>query len=104
MWTKMLRLKEGVKVEGVRAEIILAILVAIPIFGKYGSPTVITSLVDGIHSPTSRHYVGLAVDFRIWYIENHEQDVAQELIKALGPDYYVRLEEDHIHVSFKPRR
>jgi hypothetical protein len=100
----MVRLKEGVRVEGVRPETVLAILIAIPIFGKYGSPLVITSLVDGKHSPTSRHYVGLAVDFRIWYIETHEQQVTQELQKALGADYSVRLEEDHIHVSFKPRR
>jgi hypothetical protein len=93
------RLKEGVNVQGLRSEMILAL------FYNYGSDVVITSGVDGKHSETSRHYVGLGEDFRIWYLKPEDlPKVAEELQQALGEQYYVRLESDHIHVSFKPRR
>ena len=103
MWRRV-RLKEGVVVAGASPEILLAIMVAKEIFQKYDSDLVITSLVDGNHAVTSRHYIGMAVDFRIWYVEDKVEAVAHELQEALGPDYYVRLEQTHIHVSYKPRR
>lgn len=103
MWKKV-SLKEGVIVAGASPEILLAILIAAPIFSKHGSELVITSLVDGAHAPTSRHYIGMAVDFRIWYLGDKVELAAQELREALGPDYYVRVETTHIHVSYKPRR
>jgi len=103
MWRRV-RLKEGVVVAGASPEILLAILIAIPIFSSYESDLVITSLVDGDHSPTSRHYIGMAVDFRIWYLKDKVELAAQDLREALGSDYYVRLEQTHMHVSYKPRR
>lgn len=100
-----IRIKEGVDVSGIRPEIILANQIAAPIFAKYGSDLVITSLKDGRHSQFSRHYAGCAVDYRIWYLAVEDRPkVVNELQEALRKDYYVRLESDHIHVSYKPQR
>jgi hypothetical protein len=97
-------IKKGVNVAGIRPEILLVNQVAAPIFAKYGSDLVITSYVDGKHSQFSRHYAGCAVDYRIWYLAvDHRPKVVEELQEALGDDYYVRLESDHIHVSYKPQ-
>lgn len=99
-----IRLKEGVSVAGIRPEILLVNQVAAPIFAKYNSDLVITSYNDGKHSQFSRHYAGCAVDYRIWYLAvDNRPKVVQELQEALGKDYYVRLETDHIHVSYKPQ-
>lgn len=100
-----IKLKEDVKIGGIRPEILFVNQVAAPIFAKYGSDLVITSYVDGKHGQFSRHYIGCAVDYRIWYLAvDHRPKVVSELQEALGSDFYVRLESDHIHVSYKPQR
>ena len=97
------RLKKGVDPTGISPEILLALIIAIPIFRKYNSDVVITALRDGKHSKHSRHYSGDAEDFRIWYLAvSNRPKVEQELQKALGPHYFVRLEKDHLHVAYKP--
>jgi hypothetical protein len=98
-------LKEGVDIAGIRPEILFVNQVAAPIFAEHKSDLVITSYTDGIHKQFSRHYVGCAVDYRIWYLDEIDRlGVVQKLQEALGSGYYVRLEKDHIHVSYKPQR
>jgi len=63
-----------------------------------------TSICDGIHSVKySLHYNGLAVDLRLWYLEDPKA-FAEELQYLLGPQYQVRLEKYHIHCEFQPTR
>lgn len=94
-------LKQGVRVAGIRPEIALAIQVADGVWERQGSELVVTSITDGKHSPTSLHYSGAAADFRIWNID--AQRAKEDLKDALGGDYDVVLEKDHIHCEFQPK-
>ena len=64
-----------------------------------------TSIVDGIHSPKSLHYLGLASDLRIWYVNTGKLEAFTEAVEdLLGVSYFVLLEKDHMHISFRPTR
>lgn len=97
----MIRLKPGVRAAGIRPEIVLAIQVAEGIWHAQGRELVVTSLTDGHHSRTSLHYAGAAADFRIWDID--AERASRELADALGEDYDVVFEGDHIHCEFQPK-
>ena len=63
-----------------------------------------TSICDGQHSVKySLHYSGLAVDVRIWYLED-PKTFAENVQRVLGPQYQIRLEKYHIHCEFQPTR
>ena len=60
-----------------------------------------TSIVDGTHRERSRHYSGLAVDLRQWYLDDIPAFV-KELKRQLGPRYQVIPEQSHIHIEYDP--
>lgn len=60
----MLELKPGVRLAGLRPEMLVALMAAERAFADLGADLVITSALDGRHSPTSLHYTGCAVDLR----------------------------------------
>ncbi len=62
----------------------------------------IVHVMDGKHHKGSRHYVGLAFDMRIWYLDS-PQAFAEELQRILGIHYDVVLEKTHIHVEYDPK-
>jgi hypothetical protein len=97
------RLKTGVKLEGVRPEIVLALCVADSLFRSKGYDLVVTSIADGKHSPNSLHYRGLAADLRSRDIPaaRHHQ-MRESLEVALGDEYDVVLEKDHFHIELDP--
>lgn len=65
---------------------------------------IITSANDGEHMHGSKHYTGEAIDLRIIDISmNEARDLALGLKKALGDDWDVILEKDHIHVEYDPK-
>ena len=65
---------------------------------------VVTSLLDGVHSKNSLHYVGNAFDMRIWiYTQKQIAEIDKRLKKELGKDYDVVLEKDHFHVEYDPK-
>lgn len=97
-----MKLKDGVKLEGVQWQMFKAAIVAEAVFAKYGSELVITSACDGKHSRNSLHYKGLALDLRTWHVSGREQQVATELQRALGDEYDVVAESDHIHLEWDP--
>lgn len=100
-----MRIKPGVRVHGMNPELMLVALAAEGIWKKYGDKeVVITSVIDGVHKRSSYHYGGQAVDLRTrnFSTENKEK-AADNLRTALGDDYVVILESDHIHVHFQPR-
>ena len=99
-----INLKAGVIVTGVRPEIVLALFVASYIYAKYGKPLWVTSLLDGKHSETSLHYAGQAADLRTRYFDRPTQEaIVAELKEALGKNYDVILESNHIHMEYQPR-
>jgi len=74
------------------------------VYRQRGYFPVITSAVDGVHSPTSLHYRGLALDFRTRTVPADERQALRDAIaKALGPDFDVVLESDHLHVEWDPK-
>ncbi len=94
-------IKKGVKANGIKAEMVLAYVMAKPILEKHGQSAVITSLCDGVHSRQSRHYIGYAMDLRTRDMAiDDKQKVADKIADALGDEYFVLLESDHIHVQF----
>jgi hypothetical protein len=68
-----------------------------------GKEITITSLLDGVHSKNSLHYSGNAFDLRVWYYtEKQKKALVEKLTLALGKDFDVIDEGDHIHVEFDP--
>lgn len=98
-----MKIKEGVKVTGLRPELLLALMVAKDVWQAEGQELVITSVIDGKHSATSLHYAGQAADLRIWGLADPAKTAAL-LNESLGEDYDVLAEGDHIHVEWQPRR
>ena len=89
------------------------------VYRLYGRETVITAgteIWNGnklIHSATSFHPFGRALDFRIFYftIGNTAdidyvlvEEIAQELRKKLGKNYDVIVHKNHIHIEYDPKR
>lgn len=99
-----MKIKPGVNVLGLAPEILLAVIAAEGIWRDYHGEAVITSGVDGTHGRGSRHYSGMAVDLRTHNIsEGNRTYAAERLREALGAQYDVVLEADHVHVEFDPK-
>ena len=99
------RLKRGVSVRGLQPEMIFGIQIASGFFERNkAGDVVITSAVDGEHSRGSLHYVGYAIDVRIWAIEKDRLSwFADELDIELGTEFDCVLEKDHLHIEFQPK-
>lgn len=99
-----LRIKDGVRLNGLRPEAIQIILAAARVWQWYDEPElVVTSAVRDPGPVQSLHPHGLAVDLRRWTNEDPEQ-LVKALAMYLGGDYQVLLESDHIHVEYDPDR
>jgi uncharacterized protein YcbK (DUF882 family) len=97
-------IKPGVKVHGVSNEMVLCAVIVNSVFVSYGITPVITSVCEGVHSKTSLHYTGDAIDFRRRDIPVKTiSSLVHSLKQALGADYDVVLEKTHIHVEFQPK-
>lgn len=107
----MIRIKPGVRIGGLRPEIMLAISTAESVWIKHGAPElVITSAADGKHKRGSEHYAFLAVDFRTHNLGTPDirKAACLELKERLGPDYDVIFEnentpQEHAHVEYDPQ-
>ena len=100
-------LKPGVRLLGIRPELVVAIIVARDIWSKHNAPFVITSCVDGTHTRASKHYTGCAVDLRTHGLTNPAGAV-RDLQTALGLDFDVIHEgpgtpQEHIHLEWDPK-
>lgn len=106
----MIRVKDdSVCIARLSPAIYFALMVANEVYSRYGYEVVITSGDDGVHSSTSLHYNGDAVDIRTKMMpEKHAYDIAAELNAALGKDFDVIFENtdqnEHIHIEKQPRR
>ena len=101
----MLLLKPGVRIAGLRPEILLAVVAAERVCAEMGVDCVVTACVDGVHKAGSLHYCGLAVDLRSRHFRPGDADKAIARIRqCLGADYDVVLENDHVHVEFDQKQ
>jgi len=98
----MMQIKPGASLQGLDNRMRPALVAASRVYGERGKEVVVTSGLDGEHSPGSRHYEGLAVDLRTRYFSDHEEvrQVAAELESLLGMAFDVVVEPNHIHVEW----
>ncbi|RJP44511.1 hypothetical protein C4587_01870 [Candidatus Parcubacteria bacterium] len=108
-----MKIKEGVRLAGIRPEMLLALFIWAEICREYGIEAEITGGMEGVHSPGSLHYVFLAND-----VSRKEPDrigKTQEMVSKLRfnlnastvpgkGDYDVVLEGTHIHIEFQPKK
>lgn len=100
----MVMLKEGVKIVGLKPEAVLGIMICDGVYSKHGIDCVVTSATDSKHGRGSFHYLGMAFDLRTRDMDsNLKQEIVIELRIALGSEFDVVLESDHIHVEWNPK-
>lgn len=100
----MLLLKPGVRITGMRPEILLAAVAAERVYEEAGHDFVITACVDGKHMAGSFHFAGAAIDVRTRDLPPADVPKVLARIKAcVGDDFDVLLEADHIHIEFQPK-
>jgi len=104
----MLILKKDVRVTGIRAEILIALMAAVEACRHAGVDCIVTSGIEGYHSTASFHYAGSAIDIRTRHMSQEQAEQVVELLRqALTDDYDVVHERDkapHIHIEFQPKR
>ena len=99
----MMRLKPGVRIHGIRPEMLVALQVAAGVFAERGLACIVTSATEGRHGRNSLHYVGCAVDLRSRHVPPEDVDpIAARLRFALGADFDVVVEPTHFHIEFQP--
>jgi hypothetical protein len=100
----MLLLKPGVRITGIRPELLLAVIAAERVYEEAGHDLTLTACVDGKHVAGSFHYAGAAVDIRINDVPTTEVPKLIARIKScVGEDFDVILEVDHLHIEFQPK-
>ena len=106
----MIELKPGVRLHGIRPEVVLGIHVAEGVWDAIGTHTlVVTACIEGIHTNGSSHYNGCAVDLRTKTLApGHAPQVVAGLKAALGTDFFILLENageanEHVHLEFRPQ-
>ena len=101
----MIKIKDGVSIIGLDPKMILALIVADQVYADHNiDECVLTSGTDSKHGEHSHHYKGLAIDLRTNNIDaNMRQPIVTVLQNALGAQYQVIYEIDHIHVEFDPK-
>ena len=96
-----LRLARNVRMQGIRPELLLALMILSDLCSWSGTVVVVTHILDGKHMYNSLHYTGAAIDFVI-VIELDRVVWVEELRSRLGEAYDVIDEGDHIHVEYQP--
>ena len=74
------------------------------VWARYGYQLTVTSGIDGDHMQQSKHYEGLAEDYRTRDVT--PSDLSRMIAEArsiLGSGYQVLNEVDHLHVEYDPR-
>lgn len=99
----MLSIKPGVRIHGIRPELLLGVLVADGVLSDMGKECILTSVIDGTHQSGSLHYIGCAVDIRSRHLAE-PNEVVTLLRTALDDDFDVIYEGDHIHIEYQPKR
>jgi hypothetical protein len=102
-----MKLKRGVKLNGLTPQIVVALMVAREEYAKVGAEVVITSARDSIHRPGSDHYFGRALDLRTRHLLNvNKYDLAKNIHDNLGNRFVCIFEgegtpNEHIHLAWR---
>ncbi len=100
-----MHLKAGVSIAGIRAEMLVALLIAERVYNTMGYELVITSGLEGTHKEGSLHYLGLAIDIRIrqFKFDAELQNAFKQITAALGEEFDVILKPHYLHIEFQPK-
>ena len=99
-----MKIKPGATIAGLDIRMRPVLIVASKVWQSLNQELVVTSGLDGTHSPGSLHYYGLALDFRTRYFNDTQQDHAGRLLaEKLGDSFVVVDEGNHIHVQYNMR-
>jgi len=98
----MIKLKNKlVNLNNVHYKIYWAISIVAQLYENANSELVLTSVRDSKHRvKNSLHYIGKAFDCRIWNYHQNLNNLVQSIKEALGDDFDVILEKDHIHIEY----
>ena len=96
-----LRLGLNVRMQGIRPELLLALMILLDLCRETSTIVIVTSILNGAHMRNSLHYTGAAVDFVIDLAIERVPWVT-ELRDRLGVAYDVLDEGDHIHIEYQP--
>ncbi len=101
----MLSLKPGVRLIGIRPELVIAVIAAERVYAVAGYDLTITACTDGKHSTGSLHYSGAAVDVRTRDVPAADvPTLAAQIRDCLGADFDVVIETDHLHIEHQPKQ
>jgi len=102
-------IKKGVRLHGVCPQMFWAASVVKELWVEYDYPFAITSGIEGKHGEKSDHWQGYALDFRTWADSTGVQlptfvkkSLLIELERLLGDEFYILMEGNHLHVSYRP--
>lgn len=98
-------IKTGVDLRGLQPQMAIAYTIACQVYQEKSAVLcVITSASDGKHGPNSLHYKGMALDLRTNSLRAEQVHPVYTALKiALGDQFDVVLETDHIHLEFDPK-
>lgn len=98
-------IKAGVDLRGLQPQMAVAYTIAAVVFWEQaGESCWITSATDSVHGANSLHPKGLALDLRTKHLRSElVHPVFVKLKEALGEQFDVVLEDDHLHVEFDPK-
>lgn len=95
-----MKLKPGVDVSLLTPQAVLILLAA----SRLRPDLTVTSGCDGKHKKGSKHYEGNAVDIRTrGYTADQNVQFVADLKAALGRDFDIVLESDHVHAEYDPK-
>lgn len=104
-----MELKSGLKLAGIKPEILLGVMILQELFLENDSYMIITEFTGGQHGINSLHYKGLAVDIRTKSLDPKAKDSILTFGKLrLGKNYDFILEDagkenEHFHLEFDPK-
>lgn len=94
-------IKAGVDISRLNREIRRALRVVSDLFDYHGQEAVVTSTYEGNHGAGSLHYANDAFDVR--YPEPEIVGIVGRLRVALGKNFDIVKEPDHIHIEYDPK-
>jgi hypothetical protein len=98
-----LSIKPGVRLLGLKPEILVGLQVAEGVYAAHGWTLRLTCGGEGKHQRASLHYAGEAVDLGLPPSGTDLPAFIEELKTALCEEFDALLEADHVHVEYQPK-
>lgn len=104
-------LKTAVKIHDQTCpQLIIALMIASDVWQRAGYEMTVTACKDGVHKPSSLHYVGKAADIRTKDLPDHTTKVGliSRVKQRLTADFDLVFEyegeaNEHLHIEYDPK-